>query len=308
MTERATVLKRRRVGTEQSGAAVVLDVGATTTRVSTSRDEGFGPPRYSRTPALQGPDAVTRHLAAEILALDACPIRVGVAIFGFVEDGHVTALDTAIAPGWQQFPLQRRLEESLGCAVTVMNDAHAAALGEFQALGVSENFLYVTVSTGIGAGLVLPGRGEGAAYSGPAELGYVPVLTPQGQQLVEYLSSGTALSRLADERGYGDVQRLYKAVEDGDTQAEDLVRAALAPLTEKVLGLTAPLGIRRVALGGGVGLRPLSLELMRQHIQASLCPVKPILQHAVLGDLAGLAGMAQEVRWSQPGTGKQEAW
>ncbi|GMA15263.1 ROK family protein (plasmid) [Deinococcus metallilatus] len=292
MIDPASAVKGGWAGAGLSGGPVVLDVGATTTRVTIPREDGLQPPRYSRTPALQGPEAVTRHLATEILSLNPRPSRVGVAIFGFVEDGHVTALDTSIAPGWQQFPLQCRLEEALRCPVQVVNDAHAAALGEYQALGVTENFLYVTVSTGIGGGLVLPSRTGGAAYSGPAELGYVPVLTPQGQQLVEYLSSGSALSRLAGEQGYRDVQQLYRAAEAGDAQAEGLIRAALAPLAEKVLGLTAPLSIRRVALGGGVGFRPLSLKILTQHLQASLCPVKPILQHAVLGDSAGLAGMA----------------
>lgn len=63
-------------------------------------------------------------------------------------------------PGVQDFPIRRILEEATGRPVFLENDANAAALAEHH-LGAAqgeESSLYLTVSTGIGGGVVLGGR------------------------------------------------------------------------------------------------------------------------------------------------------
>ncbi|WP_157463459.1 ROK family protein, partial [Deinococcus pimensis] len=66
----------------------------------------------------------------------------------------------ATMPGWTAVPLTEWLDGVLGLPVAVLNDARAAAWGEFvegAGRGVTQ-FAFVTVSTGVGAGLVLGGR------------------------------------------------------------------------------------------------------------------------------------------------------
>ena len=63
-------------------------------------------------------------------------------------------------PGWEGSPLAADLEREFGVGVAVENDADAAALGE-AAWGAgrgSRNLIYVTISTGIGAGIILDGK------------------------------------------------------------------------------------------------------------------------------------------------------
>jgi len=81
-------------------------------------------------------------------------------------------------PGWQQVPLVQRLEQELGCPVALENDANAAALAEWRARrgrGVA-SLVYLTLSTGVGAGLVLDGHLVRGAQGLAGELGHVPVV------------------------------------------------------------------------------------------------------------------------------------
>jgi glucokinase len=81
-------------------------------------------------------------------------------------------------PGWQEVLLVRHLEQELGCPVALENDANAAALAEWRARrgrGVA-SLVYLTLSTGVGAGLVLDGHLHRGAQGLAGELGHVPVV------------------------------------------------------------------------------------------------------------------------------------
>ena len=80
-------------------------------------------------------------------------------------------------PGWHDVPIASQVRSGLGCRVRMENDANAAALAEwrFGAAAGSRHAVYLTMSTGVGAGMVLDGRlyrGQ-AGYAG--EWGHVPV-------------------------------------------------------------------------------------------------------------------------------------
>jgi len=107
---------------------------------------------------------------------------------------------------WDGFPLKRRLEDRLGAPTVVDNDANAAALGE-QRFGAGRghgHILYITVSTGIGAGLVLDGRVYRGADYGAGEFGHVvlarggPKCNCGGKGCLEALASGTAIAKRAN--------------------------------------------------------------------------------------------------------------
>ncbi|MEW6182860.1 MAG: ROK family protein [Bacillota bacterium] len=107
--------------------------------------------------------------------------------------------------GWHNAPLKASLEEIIKVPVFVDNDANLAAWGEFVygAGRESNDLVYVTVSTGIGGGLVLGGRLYRGAGYGAGEIGHITVL-PDGplcqcgnRGCLEALASGTAVAREA---------------------------------------------------------------------------------------------------------------
>ena len=102
-------------------------------------------------------------------------------------------------PAWEGHVSEAALSDGLGLDVLLANDADLAALGEHR-FGAGRDFddiAYVTVSTGVGAGVVLGGRLVRGRLS-LAELGHT-VIDRHTMQTVEDLGSGTALGRLAGE-------------------------------------------------------------------------------------------------------------
>jgi len=80
-------------------------------------------------------------------------------------------------PGWRDVPLAALLEREFGCAVALENDANAAALAEWQARAPRPaSLVYLTLSTGVGAGLVLDGRLYRGMHDLAGEVGHAPVV------------------------------------------------------------------------------------------------------------------------------------
>jgi N-acylmannosamine kinase len=173
----------------------------------------------------------------------------------------------------------------------VVNDARAAAWGEFlsgSGRGIDE-FLFLTVSTGVGAGLVLNKRLHLARNGFDAEIGEMPM--PDGTTL-EYHASGTALGRHAEAHGYAGARGLCDAADAGDAQAENLYLRGIREIARRLADLAVMLGIQRVALGGGVGLRPGYLERLRVEMEHYPAIYRYQIVRAELGHDAGLYGAA----------------
>ena len=80
-------------------------------------------------------------------------------------------------PGWSFVPLQQRLEDMLGCSVSLIKDSHAAALAEIWALNTDapSSMLYVYISAGIGGALVIDNRLWSGFLGNAGEIGHVVV-------------------------------------------------------------------------------------------------------------------------------------
>ena len=131
----------------------------------------------ARTPKPSTPEAVIAAALALAAPLAPAAAAVGVACAGAVASGRVTATAVHTFPGWTDIALAERLSVGLSLPCSALNDARAAAWGEYAAgagRGASE-FMFVTVSTGVGAGLVLNRQLHLAANGLDAELGFVSV-------------------------------------------------------------------------------------------------------------------------------------
>ena len=102
---------------------------------------------------------------------------VGVSAPGPLDPASGVLLHPPNLPGWREVPVRRLLGDRLGLPVHVENDANAAALAEWR-FGAGRGFqhvVYLTMSTGVGAGLVLGGRLYTGKQGMAGEVGHAPV-------------------------------------------------------------------------------------------------------------------------------------
>jgi glucokinase len=209
-------------------------------------------------------------------------------------------------PGWEGFNLIQALGAALGLPAAMENDADAAALGE-AAWGAGKGatrLAYVTISTGIGVGLVFDGhlyRGLNGAHP---EIGHM-ILNPAGPACTcgahgcwESLASGSGISRIWQQSTGLEVEawQVYALAEAGDARALAVVDGAAYYLGIGLANLVTMLVPEVIALGGGV-MRSRGLFWERLHKDIlQYCRYVPAAQvrlvPAGLGEQAGLAGAA----------------
>ena len=110
-------------------------------------------------------------------------------------------------PGWDRVPLRDIFQEHFKIPIFVENDANAAGLGEymFGAGRDCKDMVYLTVSTGIGGGVIINGQIMEGASGTAAEIGHMTIDWRDGRckcgntGCLEYLASGTAIARMANE-------------------------------------------------------------------------------------------------------------
>ena len=103
---------------------------------------------------------------------------VGVSAPGPLNSATGTVVEAPNLEGWLNVPVRERLEAAFGVAVHLENDANAAALAEwrFGAGRGSHNLVYLTMSTGVGAGLILDDRLYRGTRFQSGEVGHVPIV------------------------------------------------------------------------------------------------------------------------------------
>ena len=142
---------------------------------------------------------------------------IGIAAPGPVDPRIGTLIEPPnVGPGFRDIPLAVPIADALGLPVVLERDTHVAALGEATygiARGVRD-FLYLTVSTGIGGAIIANGELYGGADGVAGEIGHIPVdldgpLCGCGSRgHLEAISSGSGIARqarMAIEAGTGTV-------------------------------------------------------------------------------------------------------
>ena len=196
---------------------------------------------------------------------------VGVGVPGRV-DPVAGVVSLAVNLGWHRLPLREQLEQRLGVACAIENDVRAAAAGirDRRLLGEVEDFVYLSVGTGISAGVVLGGSLYRGTRGLAGEVGHI-VVDGDGPRCscglrgcLEVLASGPAIARLAEAAiGAGRASSLgaattitavdvYEAAAAGDPLAAEIVAGAGRALARAIHGLVMTYDVQRVVLGGGV--------------------------------------------------------
>ncbi|MEI5674428.1 MULTISPECIES: ROK family protein [Nocardioides] len=239
---------------------VGLDIGATKTLGVVVDADGrvLAQERLATAPGAEGIVATAVGVVEALAAAAGAVTAVGVGVPGLVdvERGALAhAVNLGVDGEW--LPLGDLLASRLGVPVSLENDVNAAALGAVALTGV-DDLVYLSIGTGLAAGLVLDGRLRRGVSGAAGEIGHVPV-DPAGaacqcgqRGCLETVASGRAIT---DAWPSGDVpaaQALFAAAAAGDVRAvavRDRFAAGVADAV-RVLGLSLDPGV--VMLGGGV--------------------------------------------------------
>ncbi|HSL37321.1 MAG TPA: ROK family transcriptional regulator [Arthrobacter sp.] len=253
-------------------ARVVLavDVGATHVIIAVTDLSGtvLAERRLAQDVA-DGPEAVLDRVMAEgIKLLDRTGrgddlAGIGIGLPGPVEHATGMPVKPPIMPGWDGFDVVRHVQRSLPVPVLVDNDVNIMALGERTAYWPDhDNFLFIKVATGIGAGIISSGQLQRGANGTAGDLGHVRV--PRGDDVLcrcgnygclEAIASGPAVAHALTLQGLhadngGDVLRL---VAEGNLQAIQALRQAGRDLGDALATVVNLLNPSVIVIGGSLG-------------------------------------------------------
>jgi glucokinase len=203
---------------------------------------------------------------------------------------------------WPEQLTEQVLSERLGgLRVSIANDADLAAVGEayFGAGRDGTDVAYLTISTGIGAG-VLHRRRLLHGRCSAAELGHTVIdwrAWREGQPAtLEELGSGSGLARLSQERGLGDLNArdIATAASEGDERAVEIWESAVVACAAGVANLVMSFYPDTVVIGGGLGRQPEFFTAMLDEVYSRPArhPAGLAIVCSELGDDAGLSGAA----------------
>lgn len=169
---------------------------------------------------------------------------------------------------WDNFPLTDILKKEFGVDVILENDANAGALGEavFGAAQNAKTVLYFSLSTGIGAGIVINKIVHGGNKGLAGEIWCVPPKlfgANSGEKSITELSSGNGMVEIAKEKIAGGVKtsinkdhvttyEIFNAYHKGDKLAIDLIEHAKGVLNATMVFSSCLLAADVIVLGGGL--------------------------------------------------------
>jgi len=300
------------------GIYIAVDIGGTQMRAASYPLQGYQPIKIKRIATQSPGHSPSKRLIT--LIKDVIPqqeeiIAIGVAAPGPLDPKTGVILETPNIPALHHFPITYYLSEHFKVPVVLDNDANLAALSEWT-VGAGkghQHLIYLTISTGIGSGIIIAGQLLHGEQGLAPELGHTTVL-PNGPRCgcgqlghLEAVASGPAIA------GW---------VTQALSQGQQSTLSDLLPLTAKIVAQSAALGdqlglaaYRRagtfigqaladfihifnpsmVIFGGGVSrsgdllLSPVK-EALNKHIMSPNYIQNLTITTAVLGDNAGLIG------------------
>jgi predicted NBD/HSP70 family sugar kinase len=205
-------------------------------------------------------------------------------------------------PGWDEPIVLHELRRTFGETLLLENDVDAAALAE-QAHGHGrdvQSFAFVSVGTGIGAGLVIDGKLHRGAHGAAGEIGFLPIdgdeqtdkdeLRRRGG--LETAASAQGIVRAALREGmHGPLssRTVFAAAERGDARARRVVEAEAALIARAICAVIAVADPHLIVLGGGIGQAEHFLGLVSARVR-EIAPVQPEIRVSALGDEAVVDG------------------
>ncbi len=240
---------------------------------------------------------------------------ISIGVPGLINPRNGIIIEAPNVPGWINLPIREILISHFNVPVFLGNDANLAALGEWKfGAGIGHNnLLYLTISTGIGSGVIIDGQLLLGERGMAAEFGHVTIL-PDGPMCgcghrghIEALSSGTAISKYVTEelangrnsslRGidFPSSKEIHAAARNGDELSIEAFSRAGKYLGIALANFIHMLNPSIVVFGGGVSQAgPLLFKPMQDALHSSIFSEdyleNIVITTAKLGDDVGLKG------------------
>lgn len=311
------------ITTEHPAKVLAIDIGGTKLAIGiVSRSGELLASLRCPTQAHEGPDAVLSRILdlSRTLLQDHEVQGVGVGCGGPLDTTTGTIKNPPNLPGWLDYPLGSLLRDALNLPVHIDNDANAAALAEHQfgAGRGTKHMVYLTLSTGIGGGIIIDGKLYRGKHGNAGELGHITIqhgghpCNCGNRGCLEAYCSGTSIARRARDlaRAHPD-SLLIQLAGDADSIRAETVLDALKqqdPMTRVfwnetldmlAAGITSVIHTfdpERIVLGGGVtNFGPELFEPLRQRVNTLTIPdlnAGVDIVPAELGNAVGILGAA----------------
>ena len=231
-------------------------------------------------------------------------LTVGIPAIVNVKEGSV--LSFSALQDWRSVPLGRMLGGMLKCQVVVDNDTNLAAQGEYYcgAAQEEENFIFITIGEGVGAGIFLNGEIFRGSQWSAGEIGYlrVPNISREKPTIHDYgrlervLGAAGILkswhSSTKKTRAHPTVKRaaeVFDLAAAGNAHAKRVMKQRATILADVVLDMALILNPSVILLGGEVGSHPRLLQEVTTLLEGSEMPVVRV-RLSTLGSSAVLLG------------------
>ena len=259
------------------------------------------------------PESILSTTAAIVSELPTENIQstIGVAVAAFLDSQRENIY---FSPNivWEDYPLAKRLEDTLSRPVVIENDANAAGWAEYRfgAAVDSQSMMMLTMGTGVGGAVVDNGRLLVGGFGSAGELGHI-IIRPGGllcgcgnRGCLEQYASGTALmrdARVALENPELTSHQLTTLLEAGDQKAMEVLREVCDAMGFGIASLVAVTDPDTVVIGGGVAragsvLATIITESFRTHYGSTARRPTAQIVVATLGNTAGMIGAADLAR------------
>jgi glucokinase len=306
---------------------LAVDLGGTQIRVALiTPDRAVRFRRAEPTRDEAGPDAVVgriAELASEVRAQAAAaglpaPVGIGISSPGPVDPHRGLVLGPPNLAGWVNVPIVEILTARLGLPAILERDTNVAVMAEWRygAARGTRDAVYVTVSTGIGGGIISDGRPLGGRDGLAGEVGHLvveldgPACGCGGIGHVEAIASGTGiareagallergrapgLARLAESGAAIDAALVARAADEGDPDCQALLDRAWVAVGALCASLVNLLDPEIIVIGGGIAQnRPALFEAARRELARRILPAlegRTRIEPAALGGDVSLIG------------------
>lgn len=294
---------------------IAVDIGGTQLRAAVYPSEGIHPLRQKRIPT-RGPGTPLERLIgliAELWPVDERVVAISAGVPGMVDPETGILYRAPNIPEWDGLPLRAELESHFKVPVFLGNDANLAALGEwlFGAGQGHHNLLYLTISTGIGGGVILQDRLLLGWRGLATELGHVTIQPDgplcscgqpghieafaSGPGIAHYVTRQLAGGRSSTLKGSPNAREISAAAQAGDALAIEAFQRAAHYLGIMVANYLHIFNPSVLVIGGGVSqssslfMAPFRASLEQRIIAREYIEGLQIVP-AALGDDCGLLG------------------
>lgn len=226
---------------------------------------------------------------------------VAVASTGIIDKGILTALNPKNLGGLANFPLKESIARYTDKPIGLLNDVQAAVCAEYkeQNQSVIQNFLFITVSTGVGGGIILDGKLTTGPNGISGHIGH-SLADPRGPVCgcgrigcVEAIAAGRAIELVSSQWNPPlTPKQVFDLFHKNHEKATALVQRSASAIANLIADMVIQLNIQKTVIGGSVGLAEGYLSLVKQYLD-SMPPIYHCsLETAKYGADAGLIGAA----------------